>query len=215
MYILSFIIPMFLSVKKISYSVTSFAEAVDFRLWSNDKFGPVKYFRTKNKLLEYLVETVNKWSEIEIYEFGVAFGETAQKLNSTLDIKAKYFGYDTFEGLPTPWRRLPVGALTTYGEIPQIQNINFCFHKGLIQETLPLTFVDSDRPKVFIFDLDLFEPTLFAWNYISRYLNSGDILYFDEAFDKDERVILENYVLNNIKYSVLGISVLGLVLIVD
>jgi len=214
-FLLSFIVPLFLRAKRLTYSLTSFAEAVEYHLWSFEKFGKIRYFRTKKKLLQFLIEYGNEAEKIEIYEFGVAFGETAHLLNSNLNKRAKYFGYDTFEGLPTSWRRLPAGALTTNGRVPQIANENFVFYKGLVQETFPATFIASNIPKILIFDLDLYEPTLFVWKLVLNSLNSGDILYFDEAFDKDERVILENYVLNSIRYSVLGFSVLGLVLKVE
>jgi hypothetical protein len=42
------------------------------------------------------------------------------------------------------------------------------------------------------------------------FLNPGDILYFDEMFDADERVIFENYVQGHINFTALFTSVFGL-----
>jgi len=61
-----------------------------------------------------------------------------------------------------------------------------------------------------LFDFDLYEPTLLTFKYIENNFRPGDILYFDEAFDSDERVIIENYFLGKFEYEVLGASVFGL-----
>jgi hypothetical protein len=51
---------------------------------------------------------------------------------------------------------------------------------------------------------------LLTFKYIENNFRAGDILYFDEAFDSDERVIIENYFLGKFEYEVLGASVFGL-----
>jgi hypothetical protein len=38
----------------------------------------------------------------------------------------------------------------------------------------------------------------------------GDVVYFDEAFDSEERVIIENYFLDMFNYEVIGASPFGL-----
>jgi hypothetical protein len=38
----------------------------------------------------------------------------------------------------------------------------------------------------------------------------GDIVYFDEAFDSEERVIVENYFLDEFEFEVIGASAFGL-----
>lgn len=63
---------------------------------------------------------------------------------------------------------------------------------------------------LFIFDFDLFKPTLFAFRKIEPFLKKNDILYFDEAFVRDERIILENYVLTQEKYCPTKASIFGI-----
>jgi hypothetical protein len=49
--------------------------------------------------------------------------------------------------------------------------------------------------KLILFDLDICEPTAIAWNALSSALRPGDLLYFDGAFDRDERRVLGEMVL--------------------
>ena len=70
----------------------------------------------------------------------------------------------------------------------------------------------SNFTKIFIFDFDLYQPTLLALKYCLAEINQGDILYFDEAFDSDERVIIENYVIGILEFDVIGASPFGLAL---
>lgn len=121
-----------------------------------------------------------------------------------------YHGFDTFEGLPKAWRRLPAGAISNNGQIPSIAGENIHFHKGLIQDTINKVDFKSSLKKVFIFDFDLYEPTLFALKHVYSEINLGDIVYFDEAFDSDERVIIENYFLDVFEFEVIGASPFGL-----
>lgn len=143
-------------------------------------------------------------------EFGVAFGETSRYLISGTKVPLVYHGFDTFEGLPKAWRRLPAGAISTKGAVPNIVGENIYFHKGLIQESITQVDFKSPLKKVFIFDFDLYEPTLFALKYVFSEIIEGDIVYFDEAFDSDERVIIENYFLGVFEFEVIGASPFGL-----
>jgi hypothetical protein len=62
----------------------------------------------------------------------------------------------------------------------------------------------TNNPKILFFDLDLYDPTLFVWNKFKDSLISQDIIYFDEAFDGDERKILIEEVLPKLKVKILG-----------
>ena len=68
------------------------------------------------------------------------------------------------------------------------------------------------QPKVFIFDLDLYDPTLFVWVKFKDEWKSKDIIYFDEAFDGDERKVLIEEVLPKLKVKLLGCTPYALAL---
>lgn len=201
------------------YPVKSLIEVLEFRIWVNQKFGDVPQFKNKKKLLNMLIDEANKASfqtpprgrDVLYIEFGVAFGETTEYLVSRTTNTFLYHGFDTFEGLPKAWRRLPIGAMSSNSQTPNIVRSNVFFHKGLIQETIKEVNFDSTFMKCFIFDFDLYEPTLFAFKHVLPDIKSGDIVYFDEAFDSDERVIIENYFINQFKYLVIGASPFSLV----
>ena len=60
--------------------------------------------------------------------------------------------------------------------------------------------------------MDIYEPSLVAWNYLRVHLRVGDLLYFDEAFDQDERRMLTEVILPSGKFKFIGASHLSLAL---
>jgi intein/homing endonuclease len=145
-----------------------------------------------------------------LIEFGVAFGETTEYLTSRIKERFVYHGFDTFESLPLAWRRLPAGAMSNDGKVPTIPGEHIFFHKGLIKDTINQVNFRSPLMKIFIFDFDLYEPTLFALKYVSSDINVGDIVYFVEAFDCNERLIVKDYFLDKFHVEVIGATPFGL-----
>ena len=192
------------------YPIRSLIEVIEYQVWLSKQFGKIVIYRHKQALLDEIIRKSSENLYVTYHEFGVAFGETARYLTQNTKVHFVYHGYDTFEGLPKAWRRLPKGAITNHGKLPDIHGNNINFHKGLIQETIDSVDFSVPGIKCFLFDFDLYEPTLFAYKHVKNQLNPGDIVYFDEAFDSDERVIIENYFLNDFTFKVLGASVFGI-----
>ena len=192
------------------YPLRALVEVFEFRVWLDNHFGTIPIYKHKNALLDEMIRIASDEQHVTYHEFGVAFGETALYLTGNTKVPFEYHGYDTFEGLPKAWRRLPKGALTSHGESPAVFGDNIQFHAGLIFETIDSVDFTSNGMKCVLFDFDLYEPTLFTYLHIKHQLNPGDIVYFDEAFDSDERVIIENYFLNDFTFKVLGASVFGI-----
>ena len=203
------------------YPLKALIEVLEFRVWLNTKFGRVTHYKNKQYLLDALLECANlefsktskkkkKKGGVFYVEFGVAFGETSKYLTSRTKVPFVYHGFDTFEGLPNPWRRLPAGAFSADGATPNIVGENIHFYKGLIEETIGQADFTTPLMKIIIFDFDLYEPTLFAFNYIFSEIKKGDIVYFDEAFDSNERVVIENYFLDSFDFEIIGASPFGL-----
>jgi hypothetical protein len=180
-----------------------------------------KFFATKEKLWEYIYdldfnsksnESSKTISKFRVYEFGVAHGYTPYfwQKNFSKSI-SRWTGFDSFVGLPRSWREKDVGAFSNQGKIPQFTDSRFQFIKGMVEDTL-LNFKfereDSETLLVF-FDLDIFEPTLFAFNKLSLFLKQNDILYFDESFDSDERFIIQFYLLKMFDVTLLGYTPLS------
>jgi hypothetical protein len=195
---------------KYIYPIKSIFEVVEYRMWLNKTFGKIKCYKTKYSMLEVLAKEVETSGGGNYFEFGVAFGETARFLVKNKGNSSTYHGFDTFMGLPKSWRRLPKGAFTNNGEAPDIVGENIFFHIGLVQDTVKQVTFNSVKKNFYLFDLDLYAPTLFVLQHVENEFKAGDIVYFDEAFDADERVIIENYFLGRHSFDVIGASVLGL-----
>jgi hypothetical protein len=129
-------------------------------------------------------------------------------------VEVRWDGFDRFTGLPRAWRGLDEGAFDTGGRPPDIGDPRVTWHVGNVEDTLiDLTLDRSDGFRlVVLFDLDIFEPSLVAWDYLFGSLRPGDMLYFDEAFDLDERRLLNEYVLPTGGYEPIGATPTGLAL---
>jgi hypothetical protein len=70
-------------------------------------------------------------------------------------------------------------------------------HVGDIEDTITNFEVERGENQIYVmfFDFDLYEPSQIAWHRMKSSLKSGDILYFDEAYDNDERLLIINDVL--------------------
>jgi hypothetical protein len=64
-----------------------------------------------------------------------------------------------------------------------------------VEQTFNETMIEN-RTSCFIFDLDLYGPSRFVWDVLQSKLKDGDVLYFDEAFDSDERRIINEEIVN-------------------
>ena len=149
----------------------------------NDYYSPIKNYNKRIKLYEAVLESYNLQNEPIIYlEFGVFSGNSyIWWLNSNLNINSKFFGFDTFEGLPESWEKYKKGDFK--GTIPQLDDKRAKFVKGLFQDTL-FPFLRNENidnyKKVIHLDADLFTSTLFVLTSLAPYLNKGDIIIFDE-----------------------------------
>lgn len=129
-----------------------------------------------------------------VFEFGVAAG-AATKWWAKKELPfAGWHGFDTFTGLPTPWRRgsvvvLDAGVFDQSGsqsEFPKVETAYpLTWHKGMIAETLVKSefTIPSECQRIIIIDVDLYEPTKEILFYFAEHLKSGDLIYFDEGFD--------------------------------
>jgi O-methyltransferase len=120
---------------------------------------------------------------IDYFEFGVAGGYSFRwwtKMNQAP--QSRFFGFDTFEGLPEKWGAFEKGSMAYTMESLQINDPRARFYKGLFQETLVpfLDSYDNANLKLIHIDSDLFSSALVVLTQLYRFLRPGDILLFDE-----------------------------------
>ncbi|MBN2561233.1 MAG: hypothetical protein JXQ75_09915 [Phycisphaerae bacterium] len=120
---------------------------------------------------------------ITYLEFGTFQGRSMRLwLNLCPDGQSRFFGFDTFEGLPEAWEGYPPGYFTTHSMLPDVNDSRCMFVKGLFQLSLPdflRTYTPRGRQVIHI-DADLFSSALFVLNQVGPLLRANDILIFDE-----------------------------------
>jgi O-methyltransferase len=176
----------------------------------DDFYRPVRKYNDREKLHEYIATTEQLQNEpIDYLEFGVCGGTSFfWWLAKNNNAESRFFGFDTFEGLPEAWGPFQKGSMSA--GIPEIEDKRASFHKGLFQDTL-FPFLDAynlnnGRRKVIHMDADLFSSTLFTLTSLARYIKPGDIILFDEFNVPNHEFAAFNYFVNSfyIKYELLG-----------
>ena len=158
-----------------------------------------------------IVRHFSATDEGTVVEFGVAFGEGTRWWMSRITSPAfDFYGFDRFTGLPRAWRDMPAGAFDIGGRPPSFTDPRVKWIVGDIEETVEKFDWESLRgKKVVLFDLDLFGASLFCFKRLSLSLRSGDLVFFDEAFDADERVLINEYVIPTGLFTLRAVSPLG------
>ena len=146
---------------------------------------------------------------LDYFEFGVCGGNSFRWwLEHNRNESSRFFGFDTFEGLPESFGHFEKGSMAVALESLNISDVRAKFYKGLFQDTLVpfLENYNSGKRKLIHLDADLFSATLFSLSQLYRFFNEGDILLFDEfAVPKHEfmafKMFTESFYVN---YEVIG-----------
>lgn len=202
-------------------AIAELGQSLEFSLWLTRKFKKkVTIVATRDKLWQRIISSCGKDAQITVFEFGVAYGHATKWWLAHCKLLDQHYGFDTFTGLPRPWRHFPAGAFHANGKPPAISDSRLVWHIGRVEETfsgdilrsLP-TRTNGKTKRVFIFDLDLFEPTRYVLEQVFPQLQDGDILYFDEAADWDERrALLETMDKYSIPLELLGATPIAMAL---
>ena len=212
----------------VSRKLVVLGESLDFLYWVEVNYSPeVNASRQREVIWNKVIDDLNSPTDdtfskdVLVIELGVAWGYTTSYFNERLagTLEYKWFGFDTFTGLPREWRDHLKNDFSANGKIPNVSDSRISFEVGLVEGTFDILkhiHPFNDWRKVFLFDLDLFEPSLFVWEKIADSLKTGDVLYFDEAFDSDERQLLNNWVNVHptLEFQVIGYTHLAIALMV-
>ncbi len=191
---------------RLRQKVVNTGEIADYVSWLSEVFEKPRFLATREKLWELMAQRVSQ-RQIRGIEFGVAFGYGSgwwlRKLQSGA---VRWDGFDRFTGLPRAWRGLDAGAFDAGGRPPVFDDERVTWHVGEVEDRLKDLIIDRAEPQqlVILFDLDIFEPSLAAWEHLRDSLREGDLLYFDEAFDADERRLLNDHILPVGQYQCVG-----------
>jgi hypothetical protein len=119
-------------------------------------------------------------------EFGVYQGETIRYWAEHLsNPRARFFGFDSFEGLPDDWTTAARRRhFSTGGEPPRVDDDRVEFVKGWFSDSLP-SFDLPSHDRLFInVDSDLYSSAATVLSWAAPHFDVGDFLYFDEFHDR-------------------------------
>lgn len=171
------------------------------------------FFARRESLWRAMLNRVSHGG-LRVFEFGVAWGYcTAWWLRHSPNPNMQWDGFDRFVGLPRDWRDFQSGHFDAGGH-PRIQDNRITWHVGDVEEKIQICNLSRDdgRKWLLFFDLDIYEPSLIVWNRMKASLRSGDLIYFEEAFDRDERHLLDHHILPSSKFSLVGATPMALCL---
>lgn len=150
----------------------------------NDWYQPAWDYNRRVRLYEAVSRQERlEDTAIDYFEFGVSSGFSFKWwLAYNTNGHSRFFGFDTFEGLPEAFGPFAKGAMAATLDSLGIQDPRASFYKGLFQDTLVpfLEQYSSDRRKLIHLDADIFSATLFSLSQLYRFLRDGDIILFDE-----------------------------------
>jgi len=152
----------------------------------NDFYTAVRTYDDRLKSFSSIINNY-KLNDTSIcyLEFGVFDGRSFNWwLQNITNASSRFFGFDTFEGLPEAW-----GHYYSKGDMsaamPELNDSRGRYIKGIFQDTLTDFLKEQgpllkERKKVIHMDADIFSATLFALSQLYPFLNKGDVIMFDE-----------------------------------
>ena len=152
---------------------------IEFSDFYSGRFDYLKRY----ELYSYIIKNNTFNTSIDYFEFGVSTGLSFRWWAENVKNKnSRFFGFDTFTGLPENWGSFKKGDMDNKNEIPQMNDPRCSFYQGLFQQTLPgfVRTYSSPARKIIHMDADLYTSTLFVLTSISHFLEKGDIIIFDE-----------------------------------
>ena len=165
-------------------------------------------YKKREKLFEYVIEKEGLDTNVDYLEFGVSTGNSFRWwVNKLQNKKARFYGFDTFTGMPSKWRWLDQGHYDTSGNPPKVDDNRIKFVKGLFQDTLPdflkkLESKSKEKIVVINFDAVLYSATLFTLFELDKYFKNYYFIF--DQFGTDECRAFHNYTESKIiKYDLL------------
>jgi len=160
---------------------------------SKTTLHPSCWLSSREAVVDYLVENQNLFDEkVTYFEFGVWKGEILKYWTTKLkNPQTKFFGFDSFEGLPEEWETQEIGTdyFSVGGNLPKIDDSRVQFVKGWFSDTLPtFSLEESQNRKIFFVDCDLYSSSSSVFKFIERYIRPGDIIFLDDIFDRNHQL---------------------------
>ena len=143
-------------------------------------------FRDRREMFKFVFEEhvkTNDYKDKLFLEFGVFEGWSINFCSSLIP-EAKFYGFDSFEGLPETWNsRFFKGSFDVKGNLPKV-NDNVSLIKGYFNETLPKFLEEHKEKAAFIhIDCDLYSSTKTIFDNIYDRIVPNTVIQFDEYYN--------------------------------
>jgi len=150
----------------------------------NDFYQETWDYERRYNLYEFIGKSERLFDDaIDYLEFGISSGFSFKWwLSKNKNAGSRFFGFDTFEGLPEKWGGYQKGSMAVPLEALNITDQRAGFYRGLFQDSL-VPFLEQYQPlnrRLIHLDADLFSSTIFTLSQLYRFIKPGDILLFDE-----------------------------------
>ena len=144
--------------------------------------GEAPSFATREAMWSFIASRLPV--AIDYLEFGVHEGRSILHFaRQNRWINSRFFGFDTFTGLPEDWNSdFRRGHFDTGGVTPPTDDPRVKFVVGLFQDTLP-EFLAGFRPEnrlIVNIDCDLYSSALYCLTKLDPLLPKGTVVIFDE-----------------------------------
>jgi hypothetical protein len=150
-------------------------------------------------------------ARITYVEFGVYEGASIRRFSEmNRNPDSRFFGLDSFEGLPEEWAGLPKGTYSAHSRIPDIDDRRVSFIKGLFQDTWEelRARLGNAQNLIVHYDADLYSSTLFALSAMDVF-KTGYIAIFDEFIGHEARALYNYRQAYNASVAFLGKTVVN------
>lgn len=153
----------------------------------NKNASQAMLFVDREPVLSYCLETFFEQdinTEDLFLEFGVFKGNTINLCSNILK-NQKFYGFDSFEGLPEDWSGWTVRKEKfDLNSVYPVVNSNVDLVAGWFDQTLP-SFMDQHKNKVAFLhvDCDIYSSTKTIFDTLADYIQPGTIIVFDEYFN--------------------------------
>lgn len=140
-------------------------------------------YEKRYNLYKYILDKELLDDSIDYLEFGVSKGYSFRWWAKNItNANARFYGFDTFTGLPENWGPFKKGDMSNSNEPPKMDDSRVSFHQGLFQQTLPgfIKSYQSNKRRIIHMDADLYSSTLYSLTSLSPFIQKGDIIFFDE-----------------------------------
>ena len=143
----------------------------------------VRAVRSKEELLDIAIDAVPADRDGLYCEFGVFKGETISRMARRRPDR-KFYGFDSFEGLPEDWKPgCGKGAFNLRGIAPDVP-ANVELVKGWFDQSLPPFLAAHPGAALLLhIDCDLYSSTKCVFDLLADRIGTGTVIVFDEYFN--------------------------------